>query len=80
VDALAGEHVRTDQIVQRPKRRRATAQLVGERRQAQLDTLDGLACRADARERVEEMDDCLPDLRVGIERHVVGSVIDQPGW
>jgi hypothetical protein len=35
--ALAGEHVRTDQIEQRLEQRRATAHLVGERRQAQLD-------------------------------------------
>jgi hypothetical protein len=41
---------------------------------------DGLACGADARERVEEMSDSLPDLRVGIERHVTGLLIDQPGW
>ena len=43
--ALACEHVRTDQIVQRPQQRRATAYLVGERRQAQLDTLAGVALR-----------------------------------
>src|SRR5215468_3101832 len=35
--ALAGEHVRTDQIEQRLEQRRAPAHLVGERRQAQLD-------------------------------------------
>jgi hypothetical protein len=41
--ALAGEHVCTDQIEQRLEQRRATAHLVGERRQAQLDALAGVA-------------------------------------
>jgi hypothetical protein len=39
-----------------------------------------LAGGAHAKEGVEEMGDRLPDLRVGIERHVAGLVIDQAGW
>ena len=43
--ALAGEHVRTDQVVQRPQQRSTTAHLVGEHRQAQLDALAPVALR-----------------------------------
>jgi len=43
--ALGGKHVRTDQIVQRPQQRSAAAHLIGERRQAQLDALAGVALR-----------------------------------
>src|SRR6516164_7271059 len=58
----------------------AVAQTRGKQKAFRAKGLDGLACGAHARERVEEMDDCLPNLRVGIERHVAGLVIDQPGW
>src|ERR1700738_1864532 len=66
---------------QRPKDRcLAVAQTRRKQKAFLAKGLDGLACRAHARERVEEMGDRLPDLRVGIERHVAGLVIDQAGW
>ena len=39
--------------------------------------LHRLARRADARERLEEVGDRVPDLRVGIEHHVAGLVVDE---
>src|SRR5258708_1089065 len=63
--------------VQRPKNRDlAVAQTRRKQKTFLAKGLDGLACGAHARERVEEMDDCLPDLRVGIARHAAGLVID----
>ncbi len=66
---------------QHPKNRGlAVAQARGKQEAFLAKGLDGLACGAHARERVEEMNDCLLDLRVGIERHVAGLVIDQTGF
>ena len=39
----------------------------------------GLARRTDARERLEEVIDRVPDLRVGIMRHVAGLVVTRAG-
>ena len=43
VHARAGEDMRRDQIVERPQRSGAAADLVGQRRQAQLDAFVGIA-------------------------------------
>ena len=37
--------------------------------------LHGLACRADTRKRLEKVDECVPDLRVGIESHVANIIV-----
>ena len=41
--------------------------------------LDRLAGGPDARERFEEIRDCLPDLRVGVEHRVAGLIIGEAG-
>ena len=45
VHALAGEHMGADQLVERAQQRGAAADLVGERRQAEVDALAGVALR-----------------------------------
>src|SRR5580693_1335579 len=64
---------------QRPEHRGA-ASAPGRKSETLLPKgLHGLACRADTRKRLEKVDDCVPDLRVGIESHVANVVIYEAG-
>src|ERR1035437_4050425 len=74
------QDARSSRRSQWPEHRDATAGAPGWEVEALLAKhLHGLARRADARERLEEVSDRVPDLHVGIEHHVAGFVVNEAG-
>src|SRR3954469_19755718 len=66
---------------QRPEnRRRAVAQSRGEEKALMAKYLDRLTGGPHPRERLKEVEDRFPDLRVGVEHHVAGFIVDKAGW